>query len=148
LGVVFDNSTEMIHKEGTNMAIGTDGNGRARAWILVRVESPHAVAQQLYEELGYEGGESWVLVRADVVDYHYNIVVPVDAESWDVLEGVVGQIKELTGAEDTVVLPVVEHIPTPPHLAHGYVTDEEAEAGGIDTETGRLGNSPGHNCWG
>jgi hypothetical protein len=130
------------------MVIKETGNGRVRAWILIRTESPEAVAHQLYERLGHEGGDSFVLIRADVVDYHYNIVVPVDAENWDVLQDLFSKVQKLTGAGETAIARVVKHIPFPPHVAHGFVTEEEAAAGGIDTEVGRLGASPGHNAWG
>jgi hypothetical protein len=130
------------------MTVRKSGNGRARAWILVKADSPKSAARQLYEELGYQGGDRFVLVRADVVDYEYNIVVPLDAENWDVLQEVYGQIQELTQAKAAAILPVVKHVPFPPHVAHGFVTEEEAAAGGIETEIGRLGDSPGHNAWG
>jgi hypothetical protein len=124
--------------------------GRARAWILIRTESPEAVARQLYEELSSKGGDSFVLVRADVVDYHYNIVIPVDAENWEVLQDLVREIQKRTEARETAVVPVVKHIPYPPHLADGYITPQEAE---IYTDTagmkvGRQRNSPGMNVWG
>lgn len=132
------------------MAIMETESGRVRAWVLIRTESPAAAAHQLYEELGQEGGDSFVLVRADVVDYHYNIVVPVDAENWDVLQDLVCSIQKLTGARETAIVRVVEHIPYPPHLADGYITPEEAELY-TDTEgmkVGRQRNSPGMNAWG
>jgi hypothetical protein len=133
---------EMVERE-------TD-NGRVRAWILIRTESPEPAARQLYEELGYEGGDSFVLVRADVVDYHYNIVVPVDAESWEVLQDLFCRIQKLTGARETAIVRVVKHIPYPPHLADGYITEEEAKAytGPDQIKVGRQGNSPGMNLWG
>jgi hypothetical protein len=130
------------------MTIDDNARERARAWVLIRAESPQSTARQLYEKLGHAGGNRWVVVRADIVDYHYNILVPVDAESPDVLQEVYGMIQELTGAKETAIMPVVGHTPFPPHVAHGFVTKKEVEAGGIDTEIGRLGHSPGHNAWG
>ena len=130
------------------MTVHIHANERTRAWILIRAESPQSTAQQLYETLGHAGGNRWVVVRADIVDYHYNILVPVDAESPDALEQVYGMIQDLAGAQETAILPVVGCIPYPPHVAHGFVTPGEGEAGGIDTEIGRLGHSPGHNAWG
>ena len=79
------------------MAIGDNGDGRARAWVLLQVKSPHHAAHDLYDQLKDEGGDSFVVIRADVVDYEYNIVVPVDAESDEVLETVYGTIKQITG---------------------------------------------------
>ena len=132
------------------MTIKETGVGRVRAWILIRTESPEARARQLYEELSPEGGDSFCLVRADVVDYHYNIMIPVDAESWEVLHNLVCEIQQRTWARETAVVPVVEHIPYPPHLADGYITPQEAEIY-TDTEgmkVGRQRNSPGMNAWG
>ena len=59
-------------------------NERVRAWIMAQVDSPHDAAQQLYEEMGNKGDDHYVVIRADVVDYVYNLVIPVDAENWGV----------------------------------------------------------------
>jgi hypothetical protein len=132
------------------MADNGSENGRVRAWILIRTEEPVAAAHQLYEQLGQEGGDSFVLVRVDVVDAHYNIVVPVDAESWEVLQDVSCSVQKLTGARESAILRVVEHVPYPPHSADGYVTVEEAEiyTDPTGTKIGRQKNSPGQNAWG
>jgi hypothetical protein len=138
-----------MRKGGKQMAISDNGGGRARAWVLLQVKSPHDAAHALYEQLKDEGDDSYVVIRADVVDYEHNIVVPVDAENDDVLETVYGTIKEITGASRAVLVRVVEHIPFPPHDAQGYITQEEADAGeapGI--EPGRQSYSPGENAWG
>ena len=132
------------------MASKEIGNGRVRAWILIRTLSPEAAAHQLLEDLGSEGGDSFVLIRADVVDYHYNLMVPVDTEGWDALQYLVCEIQKRTGARETAVLPVVAHVPWPPHDTDGFITPEEAEAY-TDTDTmkvGRQRNSPGMNAWG
>jgi hypothetical protein len=96
-----------------------------------------------------------VVIRADVVagssDLPYNIVVPVDAESEAVLSRVLGEIKDVSGVSDAVALKVLEHQhhPTPPHDAHGYVTDQEAKKGkDRKVKPGRQGASPGYNAWG
>lgn len=124
------------------------GNGRVRAWVLVQAKPAQTVAEGLYEELGHEGGDSFVVVRADVVDFDYNIIVPVDAESEDVLSCVVEQIRGVDGVNETVIVRVKEHVPCPPHDAHGYITAQEAEAGQESVEPGRQGASPGRNAWG
>jgi hypothetical protein len=127
----------------------SDGSGRARAWILVQADSPQKAAQSLYEELKDQGGDSFVVVRADVVEYHYNIVIPVDAESGEVLRKVYGMIREITGARESAIVPVVEHIPFPPHNAQSYITEKEAEAGEAkEIRPGRQASSPGENAWG
>ncbi len=126
-------------------------NGRVRAWVLVEAKSAQEVAKGLYEELGHEGGDSFVVVRADVVDFvdfDYNIVIPVDAESEKVLSDVVEQIQGVDGVNETVIVRVKEHVPYPPHDAHGYITAQEAEAGQEPIEPGRQGASPGFNAFG
>jgi len=123
---------------------------RTRAWILLQVDAPAEAARKLYESQGLEGGDRYVVVRADVVDYIYNVVVPVDAESPETLESVHQLILGLTGAKYSVVLPVVESVPPIPHDAEGYITPEEYEAG-TDKEhckPGRQRWSPGMNAWG
>ena len=126
------------------------GNGRVRAWVLVRAESAQEVAQALYKELGHAGGDSFVVVRADAVDYSYNIIIPVDAESEDVLYEVDNVIKGHAGVSETVVVKVENPVPYPPHDAHGYITEREWEAGKDKTiEPGRqLSASPGANPFG
>jgi len=123
-------------------------DGRARAWVLVRAERAQELAEGLYDELGHEGGDSFVVIRADIVDFDYNVIIPVDAESWEVVDEVVGMIKDRRGVTDTVVVPVQGHVPYPPQDANGYITEEEAEAGKEPVEPGRQGASPGYNGWG
>jgi len=134
------------------MTVISGGDGRMRAWILVQVDSPNVVAQRLYEQLGREGGESWVVVRADVVDYEYNIMVAVDAQDPEVLRWVHSKIQELTGARKTVRFQVLEHFPWPPHDADGYITPAEFDAGHEKDcwpiKPGRQGSSPAFNPWG
>ncbi len=138
------------------MIIREPENGGVRAWVLIRVESPEAVASGLYGEYGWEAQkqyEPWiksVMVRADVVDYHYNIVIPVDAENLAQLQDVICEIQKATGAKETAVLRVLAHFPEPPHNADGYITQAEADLY-TDTEAmvvGRQKNSPGMNPWG
>jgi len=116
--------------------------------VLVRAERAQDVAEELYGKLGREGNGSFVVVRADVVDYDYNIVIPVDAKSKEMVHEVVGIIKDHRGVRDTVVVWVQSHVPYPPHDAHGYITEEEAKAGREAVEPGRQGASPGYNGWG
>ena len=149
---------------------------RVRAWVLLQAESAAGVAQALYEKLGHEGGNEFVVVRADVVaqrlyeelgheggdeyvgvradnvagpsEFAYNIIVPVDAESEDVLRDVVDRIREVSRV-NPVIVTVDQHVPYPPHDAHGYITTTEVEAGREPVEKpGRQGASPGHNAFG
>ncbi len=128
---------------------------RERAWVLVQAEPVQGVSARIRNLDKKE--DKLVVVRADVVagssDLPYNIVVPVDvdaeAESHGVLARVVDDINKLAGVEDTVVLKVLEHVPDPPHKAHGYITQQEADLAGIEeARRGRQGASPGYNGWG
>ncbi|MGC9336034.1 MAG: hypothetical protein ACP5JJ_17965 [Anaerolineae bacterium] len=132
------------------MEVRSEGSGRARAWILVQADSPESAAREIYETIGQEDGDRYVLVRADIVDYAYNIVVPVDAENWDVLHGVRRRIQELEGVMETAFVPVMEHVPYPPHLADGYIAEDEVGdyTGPEEIKIGRQRNSPGWNPWG
>ena len=123
-------------------------SGRARAWVLVRAERAQEVAEGLYDKLGHAGGDSFVVIRADIVDFDYDMMIPVDAESKEMVDAVVGMIKDHPGVTDTVVVRVQRHVPYPPHDANGYITEEEAEAGKEPVEPGRQGASPGLNGWG
>ena len=89
-----------------------------------------------------------MVVRADVVDHAYNIVIPVDAESSSVLSGVHETIQSQPGVIKTAVVKVVRHIPYPPHDANGYITAAEAEVGVEPVSPGRQGASPGFNPFG
>ena len=91
-----------------------------------------------------------MLIRADIVDYQpYNVVVPVDAESEEALQEVSEMIKDHPGVRETLIVRVEKHIPYPPHKAHGYITQQEADLAGIEeARRGRQGASPGYNGWG
>jgi hypothetical protein len=125
-------------------------NGRVRAWVLVWADDPVGVAEELYEELRYEGEDEYVVVRADVVEsfYGYNIVIPVDAQDQGSLDLVLKKIRNPKAVKRMAVLRVETHNPYPPQDASGYVTEGEAEAGDEDVKVGRQDNSPGLNPWG
>jgi len=136
------------------MGATSTGNERVRAWVLLQAESAEGVAQALYKDLGHEGGDEFVVVRADIVagpsEFAYNVIIPVDAENEDVLRGVVDRIREVSRV-NPVIVTVDQHVPYPPHNAHGYITEYEA-GGGKEEEppipAGRQGASPGFNAFG
>ncbi len=135
------------------MGATSTGNERVRAWVLLQAESAEVVARTLYERLGHEGGNEYVVVRADVVaepgEFGHNIIVPVDAKNELALTAAVNRILEESGASQAVIVRLGQHFPNPPHDAHGYITTEEVEAGRERIEKpGRQGASPGHNAWG
>ena len=134
------------------MAENVGNTSRARAWVLVKAKAPEAAARKLYDALGDQGGDRWVVVRADIVDHEYNVMIPVDAQNKDALDEVHQKIQQEMGSTDTLMIPVSKHIPFPPHIAHGFVHADEAAVRPFDgpkgPEVGRLGNSPGLNAWG
>jgi hypothetical protein len=124
---------------------------RVRAWVLVRAEQAQVVADRI-RDLDPRKGDEFVVVRADVVegpdDYPYSIIVPVDAKTKSKLADVLGMIRAVDGVSEAVGLEAKKHHPDPPHDAHGYVTEEEAEVGAEPIPPGRQGASPGRNPWG
>ena len=138
------------------MIIREPENGGVRAWVLIRAPEPEAAAEGLYGELGYKQGQDYdtwpisMVVRADVVDHYYNIVIPVDAENSEALQHLVCEIQKRTGATDTAVLRVTAHFPYAPHEADGYITQAERNKydDGETVIVGRQRTSPGCNPWG
>jgi len=132
------------------MVINTTSNPRVRAWVMIQVDAPAEAAQRVWESLALDGGDSYLVCRADVVDYVYNVVIPVDAENRDVLETVYQRILTITGAKFSVLIPVIQYVPPVPHDGEGFITPEEYDRG-QDKEhckPGRQHWSPGINAWG
>lgn len=151
----------------------TGEKDRARAWVLVKAGNPKKLSNALAIEYkdhgsGHEfgkGGNDLVVVRADVVDGEWNLVIPVDAVTEVILKTFVTKIqkndfrnkkaKEIMKDEEdntTLVLKVTlnGHNPNPPHRSSTYVTAREL---GLDHEPafdkpGRHPKSPGRNAWG
>ena len=130
---------------------------RKRAWVFLEAKNDEEAAANLKDLLS-QGTDECVVIRADRVgrtdDFPFNIVVPVDAENEDVRDAIIDQIFEISGASRYAVAPVVEHIPRPPHMSLGFITQEEYEEGiekGLDEDEvkpGLQGASPGRNPWG
>jgi hypothetical protein len=129
-------------------------SGRVRAWLLIKAIDPESAAATIYGSWGKQGGDDYVVIRADVVDCDYNVIVPVDAINNGVLRTVVKEIAGIEGIKTITVSKVLQHNPVPSYLAHGYITEVEAnyakEKGLIEPdEVGRImKNSPGDNPWG
>ena len=125
---------------------------RTRAWILVQADPPQGVPAKLRKLDRLT--DDLVVIRADLVaespDFPYNIIVPVDAESEDVLAETARKVEDLSGVSKAVVVKVKKHSPTPPHDAHGYVTKKERDKGkDKELKPGRQkSESPGANPWG
>ena len=109
---------------------------RARAWVLVQAEDPKALAQELYEAEGHEGGDEYVVVRADVITpfYGYNVVIPVDAQDEKTLNAVRDRIGTRRDVSRSTLLNVTMPVPYPPQDANGFITEKEAEAGAEEVE--------------
>ena len=132
------------------------GDGRVRAWVLVRARDADQAARALAPEFKL-GGRQYVIVRADRVEWEVeslmrevNFIVPVDAASEDDLKVALGIISDKTADSAPVVARVLGHYPWPAHSAHTYVTQAEFNEDPDDAyrPPGRHGNSPGRNGWG
>lgn len=130
------------------MAVGDNGETRVRAWVLLKVENPEGVAQNLHRPPDKDMDIPWFIVRADVVDGEYNVVVPVDAADPTQLNKACKHIQEIARPKLFVKLQVEVHNPSTPHLAQGYVTKPEFTDAPDDVVEGLQRQSPGANAWG
>ncbi len=127
---------------------------RFRAWMLLQVEDPSAVAVAIMAL--YKPRDDRVVIRADEVQAHhggaFNLIVPVDAASGDEFNEVVVDINDLTKNATMEVYEVINEYPKPSHLADGFITQLEAmddpDIPGKIVKVGRQRNSPGENPWG
>jgi hypothetical protein len=128
--------------------------GRIRAWLLIKAREPESAARHIYTSWGDKGENDYVVIRADVVDSDFNIVVPVDALSDDMLREVVKLITDVEGVQTITIARVLNHNPVPTYLAHGFVSVKEEKYAEKEKKpkpdkTGRIKkNSPGDNPWG
>jgi len=130
------------------------GQNRVRAWVFGKVEPDKLKELYNKKQISGLGGDQYVIVRADIVDHSdYNVIIPVDAEDGDGLRAAKIVIEEQLGVDIVEIVQIVEkgHIPWPPHAAHGYITEREADALPIEQipiKPGRQHASPGTNKWG
>ena len=129
-------------------AVMDSGSQRVRAWVLLKTSDPRQAAKAIGVHFT-EGGEEWVIVRADVVEGEHNLIVPVDAANHAALEGALEILRGVATA-DPVVARVVEHYPAPVHNAHCFITVDEYEMNPLREyyPPGRHPQSPGANPWG
>jgi hypothetical protein len=118
-----------------------------RAWLLVKVGNGSAsqVANHIYNTVNkkYANDEKVFVVRADVVDGPYNLIVPVFTEKDDQLQDIISTINGMKGVTALEKSVVQKHIPNPPHKAHGFVTYQEANP----LPRGPIDKVNGHNPW-
>lgn len=125
------------------------GNGRVRAWVLAKAMDAVQAAEALSAYFT-QGGDEYVVVRADVVEGEVNLIVPVDAASQAGLDTVVAMIRDATGDSSPTIAKVLSHNPDPPHRSHTFVTPGELDRDPVDeySPPGRHPKSPGRNGWG
>jgi hypothetical protein len=101
-----------------------------------------------------EDNRDCVIVRADIVagESRWNLVVPVDADSGQALDGAIQKLIKAAGDPNVphTVLRVKAHHPNLPHRAHSFIS--EAEFNKSPKELTHFGRhwpaSPGANPWG
>jgi len=122
---------------------------RVRAWVLATATDAPQAAGALSAFFD-QGGDDYVLVRADVVEGEANLIVPVDAASQAALDSVVAMIRDATGDSSPTVARVLSHNPDPPHRSYTFVTPGELDRDPVDeySPPGRHPKSPGRNGWG
>src|SRR4030065_919666 len=105
---------------------------RVRGWVLLKVDNPKD-AVKIICEFFTQGGERYVVVRADIVSaLHpkmcaFNIVVPIDAADASEFQNVMKTLVEAVGAASVCALVVTEHYPKTVHAAHSFITAQEFE---------------------
>ena len=126
---------------------------RYRAWILFSVEDPRGAAAEL-SSLLTEGGDDFIVVRADVIEGDFsngdfNLVIPVDAADDTAFGTVLADMTDRVGSAPTV-LHVTDHYPLPPHCSHTFIAEEEFKSFPLPEydPPGRHPQSPGANPWG
>jgi hypothetical protein len=107
-----------------------------------------------------KGDKKYVVIRADIVgDFKVdgmvsNVIIPVDAIDDQGLKNAKKMIKQDLKVKINKTLTVESHIPDPPHISHGYITNDEikkevkiTKKPSVET-AGRQHASPGSNKWG
>ncbi len=133
------------------------GDGRVRAWVLVRARDADQAAKALTADLTL-GANRYIIIRADRVQWEVgsfarevNLIVPVDAASQIDLERVLETIRTATGDSAPAVATVLGHYPWPAHSAHTHVTPAEfaEDPDPAYSPPGRHPPTPGgRNGWG
>jgi hypothetical protein len=114
-----------------------------RAWLLIKVQNNDKVklAKDIYKQVNkeYAGKRKVFVVRADVVDGPYDLVVPVFTETLSELADIETFIISLANGIVLERAMVTKHVPFPPHNTKGYVAAEE--------ENPLKRGLKGHNPW-
>ncbi len=119
---------------------------RVRAYLLMDVRNPQTAAREIAKYFA-GGGAEYVVIRADIVDCEYNLVVPVDARDEAALKNLQRIMAGVDGVKRVTVARVVEHFPKPAVEAHCYIAEDEVDKV-VFKKSGRYPKSPGANPWG
>ncbi len=101
-----------------------------RAWLLIKVQNIDKVklAKDIFKQVNdkFAAKKKVFVIRADVVDGPYDLVVPIFAGTLTELNEIETFVKSLAAGMVVERARVTKHVPFPPHKAPGYVSDEEA----------------------
>ncbi len=91
--------------------------GRVRAWLLVKAMEPE-LAQRALSPLtrrrnGLIPNDDDVVIRVDIVDCDFNLIVPVDVTGEQSLRMVVGLVFQAEGVKSVTVAKVRAYSPEP-----------------------------------
>ena len=122
---------------------------RVRAWLFFRAENPDDATEKI-SSLFTEGGDDYVVVRADVAQGDFSLVVPVDAADDAMFAKAVGLLTQAVGSAPALEVRVLRHYPAEPQRAHCFVHPEEHARYPLHeySPPGRHPKSPGANPWG
>ena len=120
---------------------------RVRGWVLFNAKEPDQAAQAI-SALFTQGGEEYVVIRADVAEGKFNLVVPVDVRDNAAMDALLPKLTKIAGP--ATLLRVLHHYPEVPHRAHSFVAPGEHKMYPLPeyTPPGRHPKSPGANPWG
>ena len=135
---------------------------RTRVWVFGYVSQTENLEEiYLENKIAEIGEDSYVVIRADIVeDFEVdgqicNIVIPVDADNQSGLGTALDLISGTMGVSILKTVQAIGHIPDPPHISHGFITEKEIAkeleitgAKRSEDEPGRQHASPGSNKWG
>ena len=122
---------------------------RRRGYANFRVDDPTAAAERV-SVLFTEGGDDYVVIRADVViECDVNLIVPIDAaeSEWS---RALDLVRRAVGQPEVRVCIVTSTYPTVPQKAHCFITEDEHRRFPLHeySPPGRHPKSPGANPWG
>lgn len=124
------------------MASQETSNNCTRGYVFAVASEPDNIAErilQINKDLKEEEG---FIIRADTMKSPsvYNLVIPFNVISEEILNNIATQIKEIPGIEEINISIVDNYYPHPPHNAIGIICARESNPSGFSIE--------GRNVWG